>query len=135
MQGCPKIRGVPQCVPRCYSPVCGVPTTLCNFLTGTLRTGNYSPECVEGDFGNFALGFDRWHAGRCLGESTNARRSKCDMSDRTHETIEDMLRDVRETLNMDVAFVSKFDGDQLVFRKLEGDSESFGWQDGTGLPI
>jgi GAF domain-containing protein len=57
------------------------------------------------------------------------------MSDRTHETIEDMLRDVREALNMDVAFVSKFDGDQLVFRKLEGDAESFGWREGTSFPI
>jgi len=57
------------------------------------------------------------------------------MSDRTHETIEDMLRDVRETLNMDVAFVSKFDGDRLVFRKLEGDAESFGWQEGKSFPI
>ena len=30
------------------------------------------------------------------------------MSDRTPETIEGMLRDVREALRMDVAFVSKF---------------------------
>ena len=57
------------------------------------------------------------------------------MSDRTHETIEDMLRDVRETLQMDVAFVSKFSEDQLVFRKLEGEAESFGWQEGTSFPI
>ena len=57
------------------------------------------------------------------------------MSGRTPETIEDMLRDVREALNMDIAFVSKFSEDQLVFRKLEGDSESFGWQEGTSFPI
>ncbi len=57
------------------------------------------------------------------------------MSDRTPETIEDMLRDVREALQMDVAFVSKFDGDQLVFRKLEGDAESFGWREGESFPI
>ena len=57
------------------------------------------------------------------------------MSDPTHESIEDMLRDVRETLNMDVAFVSKFSEDQLVFRKLEDDAESFGWQEGEGFPI
>ena len=57
------------------------------------------------------------------------------MSDRTHETIEDMLRDVREAFRMDVAFVSKFDGDQLVFRKLEGDAESFGWQEGQSFPL
>ena len=57
------------------------------------------------------------------------------MSDRTPETIEDMLRDVRQAFDMDVAFVSKFDADQLVFRKLEGDAESFGWQKGESFPI
>src|SRR4028119_1596001 len=57
------------------------------------------------------------------------------MSGQTPETIEDMLRDVREAFRMDVAFVSKFDGDRLVFRKLEGDSESFGWQEGQSFPL
>ena len=57
------------------------------------------------------------------------------MSDQTPESIEDMLRDVREALQMDVAFVSKFDRDQLVFRKLEGDAESFGWREGESFPI
>ena len=57
------------------------------------------------------------------------------MSDRTPGTIEDMLRDVREALQMDVAFVSKFEGDQLVFRKLQGDAESFGWREGESFPI
>ncbi len=67
-----------------------------------------------------------------------------DMSDRTTAgegfgpppgTIEHMLRDVREALDMDVAFVSKFDQDQLVFRALEGDAESFGWQEGESFPL
>jgi GAF domain-containing protein len=57
------------------------------------------------------------------------------MSDHTPESIEDMLRDVREALQMDVAFVSKFDRDQLVFRELEGDAESFGWREGESFPI
>src|SRR5688500_18445984 len=57
------------------------------------------------------------------------------MSDQTPGTIEDMLRDVREAFQMDVAFISKFDGDQLVFQKLEGDAESFGWQEGESFPI
>src|SRR3712207_2666366 len=57
------------------------------------------------------------------------------MSDRTPGTIEDMLRDVREALQMDVAFVSKFEGDQRVFRKFEGDAESFGWREGESFPI
>src|SRR5215208_5920765 len=49
--------------------------------------------------------------------------------------IEDMLREVREALQMDVAFVSQFSEDQLVFRVLQGDAESFGWQEGEGFPI
>jgi GAF domain-containing protein len=49
--------------------------------------------------------------------------------------IEHMLRDVREALQMDVAFVSQFSEDQLVFRALEGDAESFGWQEGESFPI
>ena len=57
------------------------------------------------------------------------------MSDRTPGPIEYMLRDVREALQMDVAFVSKFSEDQLVFRALEGDAESFGWQEGESFPI
>src|SRR4028119_1802529 len=57
------------------------------------------------------------------------------MSDRTPGSIEDMLRDVREAFRMDVAFVSKFDADQLVFRAIEGDAESFGWREGQSFPI
>ena len=57
------------------------------------------------------------------------------MSDRTPGNLEHMLRDVRETLNMDVAFVSQFSGDELVFRAVEGDAESFGWEEGTSFPI
>ncbi len=53
----------------------------------------------------------------------------------TPETIEHLLRDVREALQMDVAFVSEFAGDRLVFRALEGDAESFGWQEGESFPI
>ena len=36
---------------------------------------------------------------------------------------------------MDVAFVSEFAGDRLVFRALEGDSESFGWHEGESFPL
>jgi diguanylate cyclase (GGDEF)-like protein len=55
--------------------------------------------------------------------------------DQKPKNIEHLLRDVREALQMDVAFISKFSEDQLVFRALEGDSESFGWQEGEGFPI
>ena len=51
------------------------------------------------------------------------------------ETIERLLSMVRENLQMDVAFVSEFAGDQLVFRALEGDAESFGWREGEGFPL
>jgi transcriptional regulator with GAF, ATPase, and Fis domain len=53
----------------------------------------------------------------------------------TPEAIEDMLREVREALGMDVAFVSEFAGDELVFRALEGDAASFGWREGQGFPL
>jgi len=58
-----------------------------------------------------------------------------DMSNQTPAAIEGMLREVREALQMDVAFVSEFSEDQLVFRAVEGDAESFGWREGTSFPI
>jgi len=63
------------------------------------------------------------------------RRRRCAMSERRPGAIEEMLRDVREALNMDVAFVSEFSEDRLVFRAVEGDAESFGWREGTSFPI
>ena len=36
---------------------------------------------------------------------------------------------------MDVAFVSEFTEDRLVFRVLEGDAESFGWLESEGFPL
>jgi hypothetical protein len=42
---------------------------------------------------------------------------------------------VRENLEMEVAFVSEFAGDRLVFRALEGDAGSFGWREGEGFPL
>ena len=36
---------------------------------------------------------------------------------------------------MDVAFVSEFAEDQLVFRAIEGDAESFGWLEGQSFPL
>jgi GAF domain-containing protein len=51
------------------------------------------------------------------------------------ETIKDLLSMVRENLEMDVSFVSEFTGDQLIFRALEGDAESFGWREGEGFPL
>ena len=53
----------------------------------------------------------------------------------TPETIEHLLSDVRRALEMDVAFVSEFAADRLVFRKLEGDADSFGRQEGQSFPL
>jgi GAF domain-containing protein len=53
----------------------------------------------------------------------------------TPEDIERMLSEVRRALRMDVAFVSEFSGDELVFRALEGDAESFGWREGQSFPL
>jgi GAF domain-containing protein len=49
--------------------------------------------------------------------------------------LEKMLSEVREALEMDVAFVSEFVGDRQVFRALEGDVESFGVREGDSLPL
>jgi transcriptional regulator with GAF, ATPase, and Fis domain len=53
----------------------------------------------------------------------------------TPEAVEHMLSDVRRALRMDVAFVSEFAEDQLVFRAIEGDAGSFGWQEGQSFPL
>jgi GAF domain-containing protein len=53
----------------------------------------------------------------------------------TPETIEHLLSDVRRALRMDVAFVSEFAADRLVFRAIEGDAESFGWREGQSFPL
>ena len=53
----------------------------------------------------------------------------------TPEKIEEMLSAVREVLDMDVVFVSEFAGERMIFRALEGDAESFGWEEGEGFPI
>jgi transcriptional regulator with GAF, ATPase, and Fis domain len=75
------------------------------------------------------------HVERCEEEGTDARKRRCDMSGRTPGPIEYVLRDIRGGLQMDVAFVSQFSEDQLVFRAIEGDAESFGWQEGESSPI
>ena len=36
---------------------------------------------------------------------------------------------------MDVAFVSEFDQQRMVFRELVGEAESFGWREGEGVPM
>lgn len=56
-------------------------------------------------------------------------------SGRAPDSVERTLALAREALGMDVAFVSKFEEDRMEFRALEGDAESFGWQEGGGVPL
>ena len=56
-------------------------------------------------------------------------------SEPTPETIERALAAAKETLGMDVAFVSEFSKERMVFRKLVGDAESFGWREGQSIPL
>ena len=53
----------------------------------------------------------------------------------SNETVERALKIVREHLEMDVAYVAEFTGGQEVYRALEGDAESFGLQEGGGIPL
>jgi two-component sensor histidine kinase len=56
-------------------------------------------------------------------------------SERTPETIERVLEAASEELGMDVAFVSEFARRRMVFRKLVGEAESFGWKEGESVPL
>ncbi len=57
------------------------------------------------------------------------------VSERAPGTIERALEAVKEELGMDVAFVSEFTRRQMVFRKLVGEAESFGWREGESIPL
>ncbi|HZG64854.1 MAG TPA: HD domain-containing phosphohydrolase [Rubrobacteraceae bacterium] len=54
-------------------------------------------------------------------------------SNREPNSMERILATARETLGMDVSFVSQFTKDQMVFHALEGDAKSFGWREGDGV--
>ena len=56
-------------------------------------------------------------------------------SERTPETIERVLEAAREELGMEAAFVSEFVEQRMIFRKLVGEAESFGWQEGESVPL
>jgi signal transduction histidine kinase len=56
-------------------------------------------------------------------------------SERAPEVIVRVLEAVKEELDMDVAFVSEFAEQRMIFRKLVGEGESFGWQDGESIPL
>jgi putative nucleotidyltransferase with HDIG domain len=56
-------------------------------------------------------------------------------SERTPEIVRWALAAAREELGMDVAFVSEFTEEHMMFRKLVGDAESFGWREGESIPL
>src|SRR5215218_2332769 len=56
-------------------------------------------------------------------------------SERIPETIEWVLEAAREELGMEVAFVSEFTEQRMVFRKLAGEAESFGWKEDESVPV
>src|SRR5215216_5417603 len=56
-------------------------------------------------------------------------------SERIPETIEWVLEVAREELGMEVAFVSEFTQQRMVFRKLTGEAESFGWKEDESVPV
>ena len=51
------------------------------------------------------------------------------------EMLESKLRSARELLGMQIAWIAEFRSGQKVFRAIEGDGESFGFQRGQSLPL
>src|SRR5918995_244143 len=56
-------------------------------------------------------------------------------SERTPDTVERVLVAAKEELGMEVAFVSEFAEQRMIFRKLVGEAESFGWHEGESIPL
>jgi signal transduction histidine kinase len=56
-------------------------------------------------------------------------------SEHPPEPVRGILQTAREELGMEVAFISEFDQQRMVFRKLAGEAESFGWREGEGVPL
>lgn len=51
------------------------------------------------------------------------------------DSIEDALRAARELLGMDISWVAEFRDGMHVFRKIEGDGDSFGFAEGKEVPL
>ena len=56
-------------------------------------------------------------------------------SEHPPEPVRGILQAAREELGMEVAFVSEVDQQRMVFRKLVGEADSFGWREGDGVPL
>jgi signal transduction histidine kinase len=56
-------------------------------------------------------------------------------SERPPEPIRGILEAAKEELGMEVAFVSEVDQQRMIFRKLVGEADSFGWEEGESVPL
>lgn len=56
-------------------------------------------------------------------------------SERARDTVERVLAAAKEELGMEIAFVSEFAEQRMIFRKLVGEAESFGWQEGESISL
>ena len=56
-------------------------------------------------------------------------------SERPPEPIRGILEAAKEELGMEVAFVSEFAHQRLIFRELVGDADSFGWEEGESVAL
>jgi signal transduction histidine kinase len=57
------------------------------------------------------------------------------VSERPPEVIERALAAAKEELGLEVAFVSEFAEQRMIFRELVGDAESFGWRQDESIPL
>ena len=56
-------------------------------------------------------------------------------ADRSSDTVERILKAAREHLGMDVAFASEFTRGEQIYRRIEGDGESFGLCEDEGMAL
>ncbi len=53
----------------------------------------------------------------------------------SQEVVESVLASAKEALDMDIAIVTEFVDDRLVFRTVSGDAASFGFEEGGSIPL
>ena len=53
----------------------------------------------------------------------------------SQEFVESVLSSAKDALDMDIAIVTQFVDDRLVFRMVSGDASSFGFHEGVSIPL
>lgn len=53
----------------------------------------------------------------------------------SQEVVESVLASAKEALDMEIAIVTEFVDDRLVFRAVSGDAASFGFEEGESVPL